>query len=123
MACTGPSSITDIEESNIDGLVLIAEKYPEHRRRFVPQFDRPDSCSKVRELGYDQLVFSLYRTNLPDQQVIGFAAKNRLFDITMPARRAMEGTLPSELAAIGVRVFAHTVNDHPTADSLQSKGV
>jgi len=115
--------ITDIKEKNIDGLRLIAEKYPKHRRRFVPQIYRPDSYSRVRELGYDQLVFSLYRTNLPDRQVIDFATKNPLFGVTMPARRAMDGTLPAELAAIGVRVFAHTVNDHPTADSLQSKGV
>lgn len=115
--------ITDIKERNIDGLRLIAEEYPEHRRRIVPQIYHPESYLKVKEMGYVHVIFSLYRTDLTDQKVIDFAARNSLFGVTIPARRAMEGTLPAELAANGVRVFAHTVNDHLTANSLQSKGV
>lgn len=115
--------ITDIKERNIDGLRLIAEAYPEHRRAIVPQIYHPESYLEVREMGYVHVIFSLYRTNLTDQEVIDFATKNSLFGVTMPARRAMEGALPAELAAGGVRVFAHTVNDHLTVNALQSKGV
>ena len=115
--------ITDIKERNIDGLRLIAEEYPEHRHRFVPQIYRPESYLEVRELGYDHVVFSLYKTEYSDRQVIDFAIANPLFGVTMPLRRAMEGTLPAELAAHGVRVFAHTVNDYLTVDRLRIQGV
>lgn len=115
--------VTDIKEHNIDGLRLIEEKYPEHRRQIVPQIYHPGSYLEVREMGYPQVIFSLYRSNLTDQEVLDFSTENPLFAVTMPARRAMEGTLAAGLAARSVRVFAHTVNDHPTADMLQSKGV
>ena len=115
--------ITDIKERNTDGLRLIAEEYPEHRHRIVPQIYRPESYLEVRELGYDHVVFSLYKTERSDRQVIDFAIANPLFGVTMPLRRAMEGTLPAELAAHDVRVFAHTVNDYPTVDRLRTRGV
>ncbi len=115
--------ITDIKERNIDGLRLIAEEYPEHRHRIVPQIYRPESYPKVRKMGYDHVVFTLYRSDLSDQQVIDFATDSPLFGVTMPIRHATEGTLPSELAAHGVRVFVHTVNDYPTVDMLRTQGV
>jgi hypothetical protein len=102
---------------------LLAEEYPEHRHRIVPQIYRSESYLKVRELGYDHVVFSLYKTEFSDRQVIDFAIANPLFGVTMPVRRAMEGALPAELAANGVRVFVHTVNDHPTMEMLQTQGV
>jgi len=115
--------VTDIKERNIEGLRLIAEEYPEHRHRIVPQIYHPESYLEVKELGYVHVIFTLYKTNLTDQQVVVFATEHPLFGVTMPARRAMEGTLPAELAANGVRVFAHTVNDYLTLKMLQSKGV
>jgi glycerophosphoryl diester phosphodiesterase len=115
--------VTDIKERNIDGLRLIAEEYPKLRRRIVPQIYHPESYLEVREMGYDQVIFSLYRTNFTDQEVLDFAAENPLFAVTIPARRTMEGTLSAGLAKNGVRVYAHTVNDHPTVNALQSKGV
>jgi glycerophosphoryl diester phosphodiesterase len=115
--------ITDIKERNTEGLRVIAEKYPEQFHQIVPQIYDPTSYREVRKLGYDHVIFSLYRTDLSDRQVIEFAVANPLFGVTMPVRRAMEGSLPSELAANGVRVFVHTVNDYPTANKLQTEGM
>jgi glycerophosphoryl diester phosphodiesterase len=115
--------MTDIKERNTDGLRLIAKEYFEHRHRIVPQIYRPESYLDVRELGYDRVVLSLYRSDLLDRQVIDFAISNPLFGVTMSVRRAMEGTLPADLAANGVRVFVHTVNDFPTMEMLQTRGV
>jgi len=115
--------ITDIKERNTEGLRLIAEKYPEHRHRIVPQIYHPESYLDVRELGYDNVILSLYRSDLLDRQVIDFAIANPLVGVTMPVRRAMEGTLPAELTANGARVFVHTVNDYPTANRLRTEGV
>ena len=115
--------VTDIKERNIDGLRLLAEEYPEQLYRIVPQIYQPESYLEVRKLGYDQVVFSLYRTDLPDQQVIDFATASSLLGVTMPLRRAINGALLSELAANGIRVFVHTVNDYPTLDRLRTHGV
>jgi len=115
--------VTDIKERNIDGLRLLAQEYPEQLHRIVPQIYRPESYLEVRKLGYDQVVFSLYRIDLPDQQVIDFATTNALLGVTMPLRRAINGPLPSELAANGVRVFVHTVNDYLTMHRLRTHGV
>jgi glycerophosphoryl diester phosphodiesterase len=115
--------ITDIKKRKIEGLRLIAEEYPQLLHRIIPQVFQPDTYFEVTKLGYDRVILSLYRTELSDRQIVDFAAENPLYGVTIPARRAMEGTLPKELAANGVRVYSHTVNDYPTVNALQSKGV
>ncbi len=115
--------VTDIKERNIDGLRLLAQEYPEQLYRIVPQIYRPESYPEARALGYERVIFTLYRSDLSDRQIIDFAVANTLFGVTMSLGRAMEGPLPAELAANGVRVFVHTVNDHPTVDRLRTQGV
>jgi hypothetical protein len=41
----------------------------------------------------------------------------------MPVRRALEGTLPAQLAGSGVPIFAHTVNDYGTMARLLDVGL
>lgn len=115
--------VTDIKERNTEGLRVIAEKYGEHLYRILPQIYRPESYREVRELGYDEVIFTLYRSDLSDRQVVDFAIANPLFGVTMPLQSAMEGALSAELAAKGVRVFVNTVNDYSTAARLRSSGV
>jgi len=115
--------VTDIKERNIDGLRLLAQEFPKQLHRIVPQIYRPESYLEVRRIGYDHVIFTLYKSDLSDQRVIDFATDNPLFGVTMPIRHAMEGILPAELAENGVRVFVHTVNDYPTMNRLRTHGV
>jgi glycerophosphoryl diester phosphodiesterase len=114
---------TDFKERNVEGLGRIADAYPQYIDRIVPQVYRPDELASVRDLGFKNIIWTLYDSDLDDDDVVGFASRNRLFGITMPIRRALEGDLPTRLVDIDVLVFAHPVNDFPTMIELQERGV
>lgn len=114
---------TDFKERNVEGLGRIADAYPQHIDRIVPQVYRPDELASVRDLGFKNVVLTLYDSDLDDDEVVSFASRQRLFGITMPIRRALEGDLPARLVEFNVPVFAHPVNDFPTLVELQGRGV
>jgi glycerophosphoryl diester phosphodiesterase len=119
----GVRLVTDIKDRNTEGLKRIALRFPEHRDRFVPQIYHPDELGQVRALGFETVIFTLYRTDLPDQEIVSFVESEDLWAVTMPLARAMSTDLAARIAASGTAVFAHTVNDRLTMESLRLVGV
>jgi glycerophosphoryl diester phosphodiesterase len=115
--------VTDIKARNIEALRIISANWPDLRRRFIPQIYHPETFEAVRELGFDRVIFTLYRGEFSDRLVIDFAMNRPLWAVTMTSQRAVTGSLAEQLSALGVVVFAHTVNDHWTADRLRQRGV
>jgi hypothetical protein len=115
--------VTDVKERNIEGLARLAQAYPQQLYRIVPQIYDPDELAAVRDLGFKDIVFTLYRSDLGDDAVVEFASANRLFGVTMEIQRALSTDLPARLAAANVAVFVHTVNDHRTFQELRDRGV
>ena len=115
--------VTDVKERNVEGLRRLAEKYPGLLDRLVPQIYHPDELEAVRGLDFDTIIFTLYRSELGDQQVLDFVDTADLWAVAMPGRRAAFGELATKLDAAGVPVFVHTVNDRVTFDRLRAVGV
>jgi len=115
--------ITDIKARNVEGLKIIAERYPRLRDQIVPQIYQPETAAAVRSLGFDRLILTLYRSEIQDRRVVEFATENPVWAVTMPVGRAADSDLAGQLEAQGVVVYAHTVNDHSLAVTLREKGV
>lgn len=114
--------ITDIKERNLEGLRRIAEVLPRHLPRFLPQIYHPSEHEAVVGLGYDGIIFTLYRSDLDDDAVLAFSTSHRLLAVTMSLGRAANTDLMSRLHDAGVRVLVHTVNDLPTLAELTRLG-
>lgn len=114
--------ITDLKEGNLKALAKIAAAYPELVDRIIPQIYTFEEYKPVWRLGYRNIILTLYMKNYPDEPVLAFARKNRLFGVTMWGERAM-GSLPRELRKLNVPVFAHTINSSAEQARLEANGV
>lgn len=114
--------VTDIKEDNVRGLERIAARYPALVPRIIPQVYAREEYRPVRDLGYADVIFTLYRSADDDPAVIAFAAGHPLYAVTMPIQRAYTG-LASALGEIGIRTYAHTVNEPALARRLLHAGV
>ena len=102
--------VTDIKENNLQGLKIISERIPGFERRIIPQIYDPRNYNKVKSMGYKQVIWTLYRYNGSNDDVLAWAVKfSGPFAITMPKTRA-KSDLPRKLAEKGIPTYVHTVN-------------
>ena len=101
--------VTDIKGNNLAGLALIREIAADKQDRFIPQIYGALQWNPALELGYTDIIFTLYRSDISDSQLFEFVAKQIPFAITMPTSRA-RSSLPGELKERGVFSYAHTIN-------------
>lgn len=113
--------VTDIKGRNIQGLSYLAAEYPDVQRQFLPQVYSPEEYFRAKELGYDDLIWTLYRYDKDNGDVLEMASTMRLFGITMPRERAESG-LPIHLKALGIGTWVHTINDLKDAERMLQIG-
>ena len=109
--------ITDIKGNNIKGLSLIAQKYPDQINRFIPQIYQPNQFEMAKNLGYKNIIWTLYRYNGNNKSVIEFAKNNLLFAITMPIDKAKSG-LSKDLSNLAIPTYVHTINKEDILEEL-----
>jgi len=118
----GARIVTDVKEGNLRALKKIAEEYPQSVARIIPQIYEFEEYEPVWDMGYRNVILTLYVKNYSDELVLGFAQSRRPFGITMWAERAM-GALPKELERMKIPVFAHTINSPAEQKKLEANGV
>lgn len=115
--------VTDVKVRNIEALRRIADAFPEMLDRFVPQIYSPEELAPARDLGFTNIILTLYRSELTDDEVVAFTDEHDIYAVTMPPGRARTANLPDRLASAGEYVFVHTVNDYFSFDQLKTLGV
>jgi lipoteichoic acid synthase len=122
LAHPGARIITDVKDGNLRALKTISEECPDLLERIIPQIYSFEEYDSVWAMGYRNIILTLYVANYPDEPVLAFARRRRLFGVTMWDKRAM-GNLPNELAKTKTPVFAHTVNSPEMRRKLEANGV
>ena len=102
--------VTDIKEDNLQGLKIISQNIPGFERRIIPQIYDPRNYNEVKSMGYKQVIWTLYRYNGSNDDVLAWTDKfNGPFAITMPKDRAISD-LPKKLADKHIPTYVHTIN-------------
>ncbi len=102
--------ITDVKESNISALKIICKTLPSAKRRVIPQIYDPNNFSRIKELGFEQIIWTLYRFQGTNDEVLDWIEKFiGPVAITMPKSRA-KSSLPRELEKRNIPTYVHTVN-------------
>ena len=114
--------ITDAKGENLSILKIIASRYPNQVYRIIPQIYFFTEWYTVRQLGYEQVILTLYRRAYTDDMVLKFVRSHAVTAVTMPISRG-EGSLPLKLKNLGIPVYVHTVNDKGLAEELYRNGV
>ncbi|MDA1354491.1 MAG: hypothetical protein O3A01_08550 [bacterium] len=101
--------ITDIKSNNLKGLQIIATLAQTHTAKFIPQIYQPNEYSPAKEMGYETIIWTLYRYSGNNKDVLKHAKKMDLFAITMPSERAEQGVAKT-LAKHNIYSYVHTIN-------------
>ena len=117
------SIVTDVKRNNYDALRLISATSGKRKAQFITQIYKLQEYTPVKNLGFADIILTLYRVNLSDEEIIGFAGNNKLFAVTMPLEKAMSTHLPKNLNEKGVSVFVHTINSPNLWEVLRQRGV
>lgn len=103
--------ITDVKDHNVKALASMRTLLPDAQRRVIPQVYQPDNFSRIKRLGYESIIWTLYQFDGSVEDVLtwtdsfsgNFAvAMNRKFDI-LPI-------LVPLLSKRNIPVYVHTVN-------------
>jgi|GEM_PF-818979 len=114
--------VTDTKEDCLEILARIAEQYPDHADRFIPQIYDFDQLNEVRRLGYRDVILTLYTMADPDpEKIAAFAREQQLYAVTMPDYVAEKG-ICRRIAGQGIIVYVHPVSGYEEAQRFMSMG-
>ncbi|MCL2415588.1 MAG: hypothetical protein FWD01_02140 [Defluviitaleaceae bacterium] len=116
--------ITDTKDTNYAALYAIAEFFPEYRHRFIPQIYAFGDISLVRDLGFDDIILTVYmlgRANQNPQTIHRFALEEGLYGVTIPESLAFSSFI-SDLDMEEVRYMTHTIDSPERALEAYSMG-
>lgn len=101
--------VTDFKSNNLTGLKFIAKNFENFEQKFIPQIYTPSEYKKVKNIGYKDIIWTLYRYEKNNNKIIKFAKKMNLYAITMPKIRA-QSELPELLKVNRIKSYVHTIN-------------
>ena len=102
--------ITDFKSDNIEGLIFIKEYFKSNSDRFIPQIYYEKEYQKVKELGFEKIIFTFYK--IPDfsnKQILKILDKMDLFALTLDPARLRSGLI-KKIDKKNFFIYAHTVN-------------
>ena len=118
----GVNIVTDVKVDNVKALKLISNRYPRLRNRFVAQIYSFKEYEKVKNLGYSNIILTLYASNYTDEEVVEFTRNHDLFAVTMPESTA-KTQLPYLLEKENVFTYTHTINTQEEVTELEAHGI
>ena len=113
--------ITDVKGENLPVLEKIAKTAPDLKERIIPQIYKFDQYEKVKELGFKNIILTLYMSNYSADEIADFASNHSLYGVTMSLSKFEKG-LGKKLIQNGVPVFVHTINRQSLANEVLKMG-
>ncbi|MDC0216427.1 hypothetical protein OAJ75_04975 [Candidatus Pelagibacter sp.] len=103
--------ITDIKDRNIDALKFISQNFDNFNTNFIPQIYKIDEYQKVKELGFDRIIFTLYKINpeIMNDEFFQKISSLKLFAITMPQNFILKG-YANNVINKKIPIYTHTIN-------------
>lgn len=102
--------ITDIKERNIEGLRQIFEYFKDANNRFIPQIYGIHEYDIARSIGFDRIIWTLYKDNSSYQDIYLNSISRDLYAVTLDYPRA-RSYIAWKLRSNGVHTYVHTIND------------
>ncbi len=123
----GVCIVTDIKTDNIAGLTVIAEQCPDLLDRFVAQIYAADEYDSVRELGFDNIIFTLYRLPWEEKTdtaaLAEFAKWHKLAGYTFSSELCEVDGFVDGMKKTGVPLYVHTVDGEEEQQKYFDMGI
>ena len=104
--------ITDVKsDNNLKALKFIQHNFNNYKKNFIPQIYDPKNYELVKNMGYNDIIWTLYRYGNQDFNKIISIIKNKpFFAVTMPANWAKKGLSKRIRKETETKTLAHTIN-------------
>jgi len=107
--------VTDTKGDNLELLTAISDQYPDLVKRFIPQIYDYDQWGEVEELGYTDIIFTLYAmADLDVGKLISFVTSHDIYAVAIPDYLAERG-ICRQLSDQGIIVYVHPVSNYEDA--------
>ena len=104
--------ITDFKTDNLTGLKFIKSYFEQFSTRFIPQIYNEDEYFAVKKLGYEEIIFTLYRVGSYSNEKIAKIVENLdLFGLTMDPSRLRSGIV-DKIKNKDFFIYVYTVNSY-----------
>lgn len=119
--------ITDVKDDNIAGISKIGERCPDMKNRFIVQIYAEDEYAKIRELGFEYIIYTLYRLDwnakTDYKSLSGFAESHPLIGFTFSYELCDVDGFVDGMLKSGVPLYIHTVNDETEQQKYFDMGI
>ncbi len=113
--------VTDVKERNLIALETMYATLPNAKSRVIPQLYQPENYEHLKNMGYENIIWTLYRYNGNNDSVMKWAEKFKgAIAITMPLTRASTN-LATRLAGKNIPTYVHTINSETDMKKYQTK--
>ena len=112
--------ITDAKCENLPFLEYLSTI--EARDRFIPQTYSYEEYESAKELGFEDVILTLYAMNSPVGEIVSFIHEQKPFALTIP-ESVLNEELLTRVCEVGVVVYTHTVNDLSTFEKWREFGL
>lgn len=114
--------VTDAKCENLPFLTHLSSLPDGIMHRFIPQAYSYDEYLAARELGFEDIILTLYAMNSPGQEIIDFIRAEIPFALTIPETVLTEDLI-RDISSVGVVLYTHTVNDLSTFEKWREFGL
>lgn len=119
----GKRVVTDIKRDNLRGLRRISKQLGDNAAdRVVVQIYTPDEYARVKELGYKDIIWTLYRYKGDEADILRITREMELYAVALPRELAKTG-IAMKLKEQGVPAYVYTVNTQREVALFHALGV
>ncbi|WP_049723257.1 glycerophosphodiester phosphodiesterase family protein [Gilvimarinus polysaccharolyticus] len=115
--------VTDIKGDNVQALALMKSSLEEQYKQVIPQLYHPSNYQELQQMGFHNIIFTLYKTHLSSEQIIKFVANNPLLAITVHPDKAGFADLVPAFNKLHRFVYVHTYNTLADYDKYTALGI
>lgn len=115
--------VTDIRGRNVFALQRIKAVLGPQQRQIIPQMYHPDRYPDIRELGYAQIIYTLYATSRGTDALLEFIRATPLFAVTVNPSRYDADRVIAALRGTNIPVYVHTFNEVADLARFRKRGV
>ena len=116
--------ITDAQGDNLRISRKLAEAWPDLNDRFIIQIYHESEYDPIRELGFQNLIYTLYRAADEERnlwEIAHFAEKHKLVGITIQKEQFYSAKNRIAMAHCGLPFMFHTVDDAAEIEAMLRK--
>ncbi len=105
--------ITDVKQSELIALGDIAYQFPNLLNQIIPQIYLPSDFNTVRAMGYDRVIWTLYRFDGSNEDVVNQVREfSPPFALVFSISRLNDGLIRAlRKQNLNIPIYVHTIND------------